>query len=39
LEKAGLIGVAGTAAGLAGPSLAWAEEASGPIDCGPPPKA
>jgi len=39
LERAGLTYVVGTAAGLAVPSLAWGEENSGPIDCGPPPKA
>jgi hypothetical protein len=29
----------GTAGGLGMPLVAWAEENSGPIDCGPPPKA
>lgn len=39
LERAGLTYGVGTAAGLAVPALAWGEEDSGPIDCGPPPKA
>lgn len=39
LERMGLICAAGTAAGGNVPSLAWGEENSGPIDCGPPPKA
>jgi hypothetical protein len=39
LERIGLTAAAGAAAGsLAVPSLAWAED-SGPVDCGPPPKA
>ncbi|MBN2477247.1 MAG: DUF4159 domain-containing protein [Pirellulales bacterium] len=40
LERMGFTAAAGTAAGsFAMPSLAWAQEQSGPIDCGPPPKA
>jgi len=40
LENAGLVyAIGSTAGGLAIPSLGWGEEFSGPIDCGPPPKA
>jgi len=39
LESVGLTCAVGSAAGLAVPSLGWGQEASGPIDCGPPPKA
>jgi hypothetical protein len=40
LEKLGLAAAAGGAAGALGvPSLCWGDEDSGPIDCGPPPKA
>jgi hypothetical protein len=39
LQKVGLTYVVGGAGGLAIPSLGWAAENSGPIDCGPPPKA
>jgi len=40
LERTGLTYAVGSAAGgLTLPSLAWGEEDSGPIDCGPPPKA
>jgi hypothetical protein len=35
----GLLYAAGGAAAVAGPGLAWGQENSGPIDCGPPPKA
>ena len=38
LERVGLMGAAGTAAGSL-PSLVFGQENSGPIDCGPPPKA
>ena len=40
LEGVGLTCAVGSAAGsLSLPSLAWGQENSGPIDCGPPPKA
>jgi len=39
LENMGLTCAMGSGAGLALPSLVWGQEASGPIDCGPPPKA
>ncbi|GAG52206.1 unnamed protein product, partial [marine sediment metagenome] len=40
LEKMGLTAAAGSAAAaLDLPSLAWGQDNSGPIDCGPPPKA
>ena len=40
LEKMGLTAAAGNAAAALGlPSLAWAQGNSGPVDCGPPPKA
>jgi hypothetical protein len=42
LERVGLTAAAGSAAGgleLGLPSFAWAEDGTGPIDCGPPPKA
>jgi len=40
IEKIGKTCAAGSAAGSLGlPSLAWGEENSGPVDCGPPPKA
>jgi len=40
LEKLGASAAAGSAAGgLGSPSLTWGQENSGPIDCGPPPKA
>ncbi|GAB6166341.1 hypothetical protein JCM19992_23410 [Thermostilla marina] len=39
LEVAGLTWAIGGAAGMAVPSLGFGEENSGPIDCGPPPKA
>lgn len=39
LRMAGLTWVMGQAGGLAVPSLVFGEENSGPIDCGPPPKA
>ena len=39
LERVGLTCAAGSAAGIGIPSLAWGQEGSGPIDCGPPPKA
>ncbi|MBN1910442.1 MAG: DUF4159 domain-containing protein [Pirellulales bacterium] len=40
-EQMGLSAAMGTAAagGLGWPTWAWAEENSGPVDCGPPPKA
>jgi hypothetical protein len=40
LEKVGRTAAAGTAAGsFSLPALVWGQENSGPIDCGPPPKA
>jgi len=39
LESMGLTCAVGSAGGLAVPSLGFGQEASGPIDCGPPPKA
>lgn len=39
LEVAGLTWAIGGAGGMAVPSLLFGEENSGPIDCGPPPKA
>ncbi len=40
LEKMGRTAAAGSAVGSVGvPSLVWGQENSGPIDCGPPPKA
>jgi len=39
LETMGLTWGAGAGGGLAIPALAWGEENSGPIDCGPPPEA
>jgi len=39
LEQMGLTYAVGAAAGAVVPSLAWGEDNSGPIDCGPPPKA
>ena len=39
LERMGLGCAVGGVGGLGVPSLAWGQEASGPIDCGPPPKA
>jgi hypothetical protein len=39
LERVGLTSAVGAAAGMVVPSIAWGEEDSGPIDCGPPPKA
>ncbi|MGQ9574069.1 MAG: DUF4159 domain-containing protein [Thermoguttaceae bacterium] len=39
LQNVGLTYAAGGAAGLALPWLAWAQDNSGPIDCGPPPPA
>jgi hypothetical protein len=39
LERTGMICAAGASGGLGLPTLAWGGEDSGPIDCGPPPKA
>jgi len=39
LEKVGFSYAVGGAAGMAVPSLGFGQENSGPIDCGPPPKA
>lgn len=39
LERMGLTYAVGTAASVAAPGVAWSQENSGPIDCGPPPKA
>ena len=39
LRQAGLTCVVGSAGGVAVPSLAFGQEDSGPIDCGPPPQA
>jgi hypothetical protein len=40
LKRVGLTAAAGSAAGGWGvPSLVWGQEDSGPVDCGPPPKA
>ncbi|MGO8748362.1 MAG: hypothetical protein ACLQNE_20505, partial [Thermoguttaceae bacterium] len=44
LERMGMVCAAGGAAGLAGsglmePGLAWGDDNSGPVDCGPPPAA
>jgi len=35
----GRVGVSAAVGGLGLPSVGWAQEGSGPIDCGPPPKA
>ena len=39
LERLGLSCAAGSTAGLSVPSLAFGQENSGPVNCGPPPKA
>ncbi len=39
LQRLGVLYAVGGATGITVPLPAWAEEASGPIDCGPPPKA
>jgi hypothetical protein len=40
IERLGLTAAAGSVAGeFTLPRLAWGEENSGPVDCGPPPKA
>jgi len=39
LEQSGVICGLGSMTGIALPAIAWAQDNSGPIDCGPPPKA
>jgi len=39
LRQVGAAAAGGTAARASLPALAWAEEDTGPVDCGPPPKA